>query len=157
MDEEAINTLKVILEEATETEDSICYVTSGDTDALKAAIKALEDKGYEQGYKDGYAKGLRGRSCVRMTNEEAIEYLFDIKTDAIYNITTEEKEAINMAIKALEIELLTDTEQRIFLKAMSRAREICQKIDNQFLDDDSTVSLVKVCNSIERKVKKIWE
>ena len=40
--EEAINTLKVILEEATETEDSICYVTSGDADALKAAIKALE-------------------------------------------------------------------------------------------------------------------
>ena len=37
---------------------------SGDTDderqhneALDMAIKALEDKGYEQGYKDGYAKG----------------------------------------------------------------------------------------------------
>lgn len=29
-------------------------------------------------------------------------------------------EAYNMAIKALEIELLTDKEQRIFLKAMSR-------------------------------------
>lgn len=40
--EEAIKILKVILEEATETEDSICYVTSGDADALKAAIQALE-------------------------------------------------------------------------------------------------------------------
>lgn len=42
--EEAIKILKVILEEATETEDSICYVTSGDADALKAAIQALEQQ-----------------------------------------------------------------------------------------------------------------
>lgn len=26
-------------------------------EALNTAIKALEDKGYEQGYKDGYIKG----------------------------------------------------------------------------------------------------
>ena len=44
MNEEAINTLKVILEEATETEYSISYVTSGDADALKAAIQALEQQ-----------------------------------------------------------------------------------------------------------------
>lgn len=63
----------------------------------------------------------------------------------------------DMGIKALEIELLTDKEQRIFLKAMSREREVCQKVDDEYSDDDSKVSLVKVCNSIERKVKKIWE
>ena len=63
----------------------------------------------------------------------------------------------DMGIKALEIELLTDTEQRIFLKAISREREVCQKVDDEYSDDDSKVSLVKVCNSIERKVKKIWE
>lgn len=63
----------------------------------------------------------------------------------------------DMGIKALEIELLTDTEQRIFLKAISREREVCQRVDDEYSDDDSKVSLVKVCNSIERKVKKIWE
>ena len=66
-------------------------------------------------------------------------------------------EALDLAIKALEIELLTDTEQRIFLKAISREREVCQKVDDEYSDDDSKVSLVRVCNSIERKVKKIWE
>lgn len=54
------------------------------------------------------------------------------------------------------IELLTDTEQRIFLKAMSREREVCQKVDDEY-SDDTKVSLVEVCDSIERKVKKIWE
>lgn len=63
----------------------------------------------------------------------------------------------DMGIKALEIELLTDKEQRIFLKAISREREVCQRVDDEYSDDDSKVSLVKVCNSIERKVKKIWE
>lgn len=56
-----------------------------------------------------------------------------------------------------DIELLTDTEQRIFLKAMSREREVCQKVDDGYSEDDSKLSLVKICNSIERKVKKIWE
>lgn len=34
--------LKDILAKATETDDSVCYVTSEDADALKVAIKALE-------------------------------------------------------------------------------------------------------------------
>ena len=69
----------------------------------------------------------------------------------------EQKQALDMAIKALGIELLTDAEQRIFLKAIQREREVCQKVDDEYSDNDSRVSLVKVCNSIERKVKKIWE
>ena len=56
-----------------------------------------------------------------------------------------------------DIELLTDKEQRIFLKAMSREREICKQLDDEYNDENTTVSLVKVCNEIERKVKKIWE
>ena len=28
---------------------------------------------------------------------------------------------------------------------------------DEYSDNDSKVSLVRVCNSIERKVKKIWE
>lgn len=42
INEETIKRLKDILEEVTETDDSVCYVTSDDTDALKAAIEALE-------------------------------------------------------------------------------------------------------------------
>lgn len=66
-------------------------------------------------------------------------------------------EALYKVIKELDIELLTDTEQRIFLSAMRREREICQEVDDEYPDNDSKVSLVRVCNSIERKVKKIWE
>ena len=89
-----------------------------------------------------------------MTNEVAIHNLFVLK---LRSKLTSDKEALDMAIKALEIELLTDTEQRIFLKAINREREVCQKVDDEYSDDDSKVSLVRVCNSIERKVKKIWE
>jgi hypothetical protein len=96
-----------------------------------------------------------------MTNAEAIEQLKHMKVfigyDAESPMVKEMQSALDLAIKALEIELLTDTEQRIFLKAISREREVCQKVDDEYSDDDSKVSLVKVCNSIERKVKKIWE
>ena len=56
-----------------------------------------------------------------------------------------------------DIELLTDKEQRIFLKAMSRERDICKQLDDEYNDENTTVSLVEICNEIERKVKKIWE
>ena len=92
-----------------------------------------------------------------MTNKQnrrcAINYLNELKASTRgYSV-----EWLDMAIKALEIELLTDTEQRIFLKAINREREVCKKVDDEYSDDDSKVLLVKVCNSIERKVKKIWE
>ncbi len=48
--EEAINTLKNLKSYYNEFDNE-------DNEALDMAIKALEDKGYEQGYKDGYAKG----------------------------------------------------------------------------------------------------
>lgn len=100
-----------------------------------------------------------------MTNEEAIKELRDASdsevrygdTEYHYDKVMKRVEAFDIAIKALEIELLTDKEQRIFLKAMSREREVCQRVDEKYSDDDSKASLVKVCNSIERKVKKIWE
>ena len=88
-----------------------------------------------------------------MTNAEAIKQLKKCKSfhNGSYG------EAFDMAIKALEIELLTDKEQRIFLKAINREREVCQRVDDEYSDNDSKISLVRVCNSIERKVKKIWE
>lgn len=39
---DAIDKLKTILEEATRSEDAVCYVTDVDADALKAGIAALE-------------------------------------------------------------------------------------------------------------------
>ena len=37
-----------------------------------------------------------------MTNEEAIEFLYDIQTDVVYNITSNENEALEKAMSALE-------------------------------------------------------
>ena len=41
-EEEAVSNLKMILEEVTETDEAVCYVTSDDAEALILAIKALE-------------------------------------------------------------------------------------------------------------------
>jgi hypothetical protein len=90
-----------------------------------------------------------------MTNEEAINYFERSYASGDTDDERQHNEALDKAIKALKIELLTDTEQRIFLKAINREREVCQKVDDEYPDDD--LSLAKVCNSIERKVKKIWE
>lgn len=99
-----------------------------------------------------------------MTDEEAREVLGDVRAYLASRASLENEMLaghtftdICNAIKTLEIELLTDKEQRIFLKAINREREVCQKVDDEYSDNDSRVSLVKVCNSIERKVKKIWE
>lgn len=99
-----------------------------------------------------------------MTNAEAREVLGDVRAYLSSRASLENEMLaghtftdICNAIKALEIELLTDKEQRIFLKAINREREVCRKVDDEYSDNDSRVSLVKVCNSIERKVKKIWE
>lgn len=81
------------------------------------------------------------------------------------------EEALNMAIRALEqqpsddeiwcplveIEPLTDSEQRIFLSAMSREERICKELDSEKVDDSTVKKLVPIVNSIERKVKKtLW-
>ena len=40
---EAIQNLKEILDECTESEDAVCYITNVDATALEMSIKALED------------------------------------------------------------------------------------------------------------------
>ena len=50
--------------------------------------------------------------------------------------------------------ILNDTEHRIFLSAMSREKEICQKIDGDKIYDSTVKMLVPVCESIERKVDR---
>ena len=42
-----------------------------------------------------------------MTHQEAIAYLYDIKTDPVYNITKKEEEAIDIAMNHLENCLFT--------------------------------------------------
>lgn len=102
-----------------------------------------------------------------MTPEEAIKELREASdsevrygdTEHHYDEVMKRVEALDLAIKALEIELLTDTEQRIFLRAISRERNVCQSVDDTFAECaiGTDISLVQVCDSIERKVKKIWE
>lgn len=90
------------------------------------------------------------------SNAETLRYCVEQDLeDAGFNVI--DSEIVDLAIKALEIELLTDTEQRIFLSAMRREREVCRAVDELHCNIDSEKKLVKVCDSIERKVKKIWE
>ena len=50
--------------------------------------------------------------------------------------------------------ILNDTEHRIFLSAMAREKEICQKIDGDKIYDSTVKMLAPVCESIERKVDR---
>ena len=62
-------------------------------------------------------------------------------------------EAYNKAIEVFEAGTFTDTEQRIFLAAMSREEKVCKEV----CADGEGVDLVAVCHSIKRKVKKaLW-
>ena len=55
------------------------------------------------------------------------------------------------------IEPLTDKEQRIFLAAMEREREVCKQVDDEWRDSREPYedTLVHVCREIERKVKGV--
>lgn len=55
-----------------------------------------------------------------------------------------------------ELEPLTDAEQRIFIEAMWREKEVCMVVDKEF--PDAKVNLTDVCREIVRKVKgALWE
>lgn len=47
--------------------------------------------------------------------------------------------------------ILNDTEHRLFLSAMQREKKICEQFDNS---GDSGIKLLPICRSIERKVDK---
>lgn len=79
------------------------------------------------------------------------------------------EEALNMAIKALELfgnseqlpsvqlEPLTDKEQRIFLAAMGREEEVCKEVDKGHTREAYEDSLMYICKEIKRKVKgALW-
>ena len=68
-------------------------------------------------------------------------------------------EAILANLPSAQPEPLTDVEQGIFLKAISREEEVCKKEDAEWGDGDSEceINLVHICHEIERKVKgALW-
>lgn len=46
---------------------------------------------------------------------------------------------------------LTDTEKRLLFSALSREKKICQKVDDNKVDDGTCKMLVPVIESLERK------
>jgi formylmethanofuran:tetrahydromethanopterin formyltransferase len=69
-----------------------------------------------------------------MENDKAIEYLYDISTDAIYCITTEESEAIQTSINAIKK---------------------LEKIEQILADYDGTiVNIVKQFSEIQKVMKQ---
>ena len=86
-----------------------------------------------------------------MTREEVVAELNTFKRLAK---SESGERALDMVIKMLEAEPLTDIEQRIFLAAMGREKNVCAEV---CADGDGT-DLVVVCNRIERKVKNtLWK
>lgn len=47
--------------------------------------------------------------------------------------------------------ILNDTEHRLFLSAMQREKKVCEQFDNS---GDSGIKLLPICRNIERKVDK---
>ena len=76
-----------------------------------------------------------------------------------YSLDGKDRGAPVTALEALEIEPLTDKEQRIFLAAMSKEEKVCKEVDEKYPDREPYEdSLVSVCHSIERKVKRaLWQ
>ncbi len=64
------------------------------------------------------------------------------------------------AVNARETEPLTDSEQRIFLAAMTRETKACKKLNEELseeLGEPWGEDLITICKNIERKVKKaLW-
>lgn len=55
---------------------------------------------------------------------------------------------------------LDDTEKRIFLAAMAKEKEVCEKVDKCFRgEQDYTKTLVCICNRIKYKVihSDLWK
>ena len=58
-----------------------------------------------------------------------------------------------MLLPPAQPEPLTDAEQRIFIEAMWREKDVCMAVDKEF--PDAKVNLTDVCREIVRKVKGV--
>ena len=88
--EEAIKKLKDILEESTETDHSVCYVTSDDADAIKAAIEALS----AEPCKDAVSRQA-ARDAIKMLDVDIDPHKSD-ENDMFWN------DAIDASLRAVE-------------------------------------------------------
>ena len=71
----------------------------------------------------------------------------------VYDIDTIKK------LPVIQGEPLTDREQRIFLAAMSREKDVCKQVDDKYGDceESDKNSLIITCHEIIRKVKSaLW-
>ena len=100
-----------------------------------------------------------------MTNGEAVNWIINISADigkAEHRDLWHYEQALSEIREMLESaqpEPLTDKEQRIFLSAMGREKEVCKEVDDAWRDcrEPYEDSLVSVCNEITRKVKgALW-
>lgn len=92
--DEYIDRLKMILEEATESEDAVCYVTADDTEALKAAIKALEQEPVLDKIRAEIEQKARPNEIGGRGNGKSIRYGLCMALEIIdkYRAESEEKE-----------------------------------------------------------------
>ena len=89
---------------------------------------------------------ISDKMYLSIMNEVAAKDIFEVRND-LYEL----KSAIR---KGKTIEPFTDTEQRIFLTAMGREKEICKKEDKW----DNRANLVLICGRISRKVRMaLWQ
>lgn len=60
-------------------------------------------------------------------------------------------------LPSVQLEKLTDKEQRIFLSAMGREEKVCEEVDRNYVREPYEDSLMYVCKEIKRKVKgALW-
>lgn len=67
-----------------------------------------------------------------MTNKEAIELLYDIQTDAVYNVLSSEKEALGMAINVLKQQPCEDCISRQAVKETIFIQGSAEKLEIDF-------------------------
>ena len=94
---------------------------------------------------------------VQITN--VIRAIGNERDFEVLNCTCDRHAEIIKALPPVQAEPLTDREQRIFLAAMSREKEVCKEADYQLSDarEPYEDTLVSVCKKIERKVKAaLW-
>lgn len=78
------------------------------------------------------------------------EYLSPEEKEMVCNRRYNEDENCNNSD-----EVFSDLEYRLLLKALDREEEACKKCEEKFSDADTTVNLIELMKSIQRKLKKI--
>ena len=118
----------------------------------------LIELAYEQGQKDGHSEQL-GTNLAEVGTDliSRAQAIAMCRKPCMRNADCSDFEMGIMMLPSAQPEPLTDKEQRIFLAAIGRERKVCKEVDDQFVHEPYEVLLTKVCDEIERKVKKaLW-